>query len=136
VLREADRFLGAVQATMDARLGDRKAALLAAFELFLTVAAEDALIGAVLAGAEEMLALVSTRGQPSLERSSECLHAAIISRCPLITPQDAALLAECLLRLAISYATPPAGPAGMSASSIAELPGPCIEQALRVRTRA
>jgi AcrR family transcriptional regulator len=136
VLREADRFVGAVEGTMDAHLDDPKAALLAAFELFLTVAAEDPLIRAAIAGADEMLPLVSTQGQPLLERSTERLHTAIISRWPQVRPHDAALLAECLVRLAISYATLPAGPAGMTASSIAELLGPYIEQALQAKTAA
>ncbi len=131
VLREADRFIGAVEGAMDAHLGDPEAALLAAFGLFLTVAAEDPLIRAAIAGADEMLPLVSTQGQPLLERSTERLHAAITSRWPQVSSHDAALLAECLVRLAISYATLPAGPAGMTASSIADLLGPYIDQALQ-----
>ncbi|MFI4978191.1 MAG: TetR family transcriptional regulator [Solirubrobacterales bacterium] len=134
ILREADRFVGAVEGAMDAHLGDPKAALLAAFGLFLTVAAEDPLVRAAIAGADEMLPLVTTQGQPLVERSTERLHAAIISRWPQVTPHDAALLAECLVRLAISYATLPAGSAGMTASSIAELLGPYIERALQAES--
>src|SRR5271167_1949776 len=119
ILREADRFVAAVEGAMDAHLDDPKAALLAAFGLFLTVAAEDALVRAAIAGADEMLPLVTTQGQPLVERSTERLHAAIISRWPQVRPHDAALLAECLVRLAISYATLPAGSARATASSIA-----------------
>jgi len=131
VLREADRFVGAVEGAMDAHLDDPKAALLAAFGLFLTVAAEDALVRAAIAGADEMLPLVTTQGQPLVERSTERLRAAIISRWPQVRPRDSALLAECLVRLAISYAALPAGPAGATASSIAELLGPYIDRALQ-----
>ena len=116
---------------MDAHLDDPKAALMAAFGLFLTVAAEDALIRAAIAGADEMLPLVTTQGQPLVERSTERLHGAIISRWPQVRPHDAALLAECLVRLAISYAALPAGPAGSTASSITELLGPYIDRALK-----
>jgi hypothetical protein len=80
---------------------------------------------------DEMLPLVTTQGQPLLERSSERLQAAILSRWGQVSPHDAELLAECLVRLAISYATLPAGPAGMTASSIAELLGPYIDRALQ-----
>jgi AcrR family transcriptional regulator len=136
ILREADRFISTVEEAMDAHLGDPKAALLAAFGLFLAVAAEDPLVRAAIAGADEMLPLVTTQGQPLVERSTERLHAAIISRWPQVSPHDAALLAECLVRLAISYATLPAGPAGMTASSIAELLGPYIEGALQAESTA
>jgi AcrR family transcriptional regulator len=129
VLREGDRFVGAVEGAMDAHLDDPTAALLAAFGLFLTVAAEDPLVRAAIAGADRMLPFVTTQGQPLVERSTERLHAAIIARWPQVSPHDVALLAECLVRLAISYATLPAGPAGVTASSIAELLGPYIDRA-------
>ena len=38
------------------------------------------------------------------------------------------LLAECVVRLAISYAALPTGPAGMTAASVATLLGPYLEQ--------
>lgn len=132
ILREADRFVTAVEGAMDAHLDDPNAALLAAFGLFLTVASEDPLVRAAIAGADEMLPLVTTQGQTLVERSSERLHSAIVSRWPQVRSHDAALLSECLVRLAISYATLPAGPAGTTASSIADLFGPYIERALRV----
>jgi AcrR family transcriptional regulator len=131
VLHEADRFVEAVEGAMDAHLGDPKAALLAAFGLFLSIAADDPLVRAAIGGADEMLPLVTTQGQPLIERSTERLHAAMISRWPQVSPHDAALLAECLVRLAISYATLPAGPAGMTASSITDLLGPYVDRALQ-----
>jgi AcrR family transcriptional regulator len=131
VLREGARFVAAVEGAMDAHLDDPTAALLDAFGLFLTVAAEDPLIRAAIAGADEMLPFVTTQGQPLIELSTERLHAAIISRWPQVDPHDVALLSECLVRLAISYATLPAGPAGATASSITELLGPYIDRAIQ-----
>jgi AcrR family transcriptional regulator len=131
VLREAGRFVQAVEGALDAHLDDPRAALTAAFELFLTVAAEDPLIRAAVAGADEMLPLVTTQGQPLVQRSAERLHAAIATRWPQVAARDVALLAECLVRLAISYATLPGGSAGVTASSIAELLGPYIDRALQ-----
>jgi AcrR family transcriptional regulator len=130
VLREAGRFVQAVEGALDAHLDDPKTALIAAFDLFLTVAAEDPLIRAAIAGADEMLPLVTTQGQPLVQRAAERLRAAIASRWPQVAAHDVALLAECLVRLAISYATLPAGPTGNTAASIAELLGPYIDQAL------
>lgn len=131
VLREAERFIAAVETALDAHLDDPIAALTAAFGLFLTAAAEDPLIRAAIAGSGEMLPLLTTQGEPLVQGAAERLSAAILARWPQAAPHDAALLAECLVRLGISYVALPVGPAGMTAASIAELLGPYIEHALR-----
>ncbi len=131
VLREAERFIAAVETSLDAHLDDPIAALTAAFGLFLAAAAEDPLIRAAIAGSGEMLPLLTTQGQPLVQGAAERLCAAILARWPEASPHDAALLAECLVRLGISYVALPVGPAGMTAASIAELLGPYIEYALR-----
>jgi AcrR family transcriptional regulator len=130
VLYEAERFIAAVEGAMDAHLDDARAALTAAFDMFLTAAAEDPLIRAAIHGRGEMLPFVTTRGQTLVEGAAERLRGAIAARWPQAPEHDAALLAECLVRLAISYATLPLDSAGMTASSIAELLGPFIDCAL------
>lgn len=131
VLREADRFIVAVETALDAHLDDPIAALTAAFGLFLTAAAEDPLIRAAITGTGEMLPFVTTQGQPLVQGAAERLSVAILARWPQAAPDDAALLAECLVRLGISYVALPVGPAGMTAASIAQLLGPYIERALQ-----
>jgi AcrR family transcriptional regulator len=130
VLREADGFIGAVESALDAHLEDPLAALTAAFGLFLAAAAEDPLIRAAIRGGGEMLPFVTTQGQTLVEGAAERLRWAIAARWPQAGEHDVALLAECLVRLAISYATLPVAPAGMTASSITELLGPFIDRAL------
>jgi AcrR family transcriptional regulator len=130
VLREAERFIAAIEGALDAHLDDPGAALTAAFGLFLTAAAEDPLIRAAIQGGGEMLPFVTTQGQPLVEGAAERLRWAIATRWPQAREHDVALLAECLVRLAISYATLPVASAGMTASSIAELLGPFIDHAL------
>jgi AcrR family transcriptional regulator len=130
VLREAEGFIGAVESAMDAHLDDPKTALTAAFALFLSAAAEDPLIRAAIRGSGEMLPFLTTQGQTLVHGAAERLRAAIAARWPQAAAHEAALLAECLVRLAISYATLPAAPAGMTASSITELLGPFIDRAL------
>ncbi len=130
VVREGERFVREVEGALDANLDDPKAALTSAFGLFLAAAAEDPLIGAAIAGDAEMLPFVTTQGQPLVEHAAERLRIAILARWPQAAEHDAALLAECLVRLAISYATLPVAPAGMTASSITELLGPYIDRAL------
>lgn len=81
-----------------------------------------------------MLPFVTTHGQTLVEGAAERLRWAITARWPQAPEHDVALLAECLVRLAISYATLPVAPAGMTASSIAELLGPFIDHALAAET--
>ena len=130
VLREAERFLVAVQAAVNAHLEDPATALSAAFDVFLTAAAENPLISTIVRGegAEGLLVLFTTHGQPLVERAAEQLTAIIIAGWPLVQRTDAELLSECLVRLAISYAALPTGPASMTADSVATLLGPYIER--------
>lgn len=130
VVREGERFVRAVEGALDANLDDPKTALTAAFGLFLAAAAEDPLIRTAIAGEAEMLPFVTTQGRPLVEQVAERLRIAILARWPQAAEHDAALLAECLVRLAISYATLPVEPAGMTASSVTELLGPYIDRAL------
>jgi AcrR family transcriptional regulator len=133
VLREAERFIAAIEGALDAHLDDPIAALSAAFSLFLEAAAQDRLVRAAIAGSGEMLPFVTTHGQPLVQGAAERLCVAIGARWPEAATRDAALLAECLVRLGISYAALPVRPAGITASSIAELLGPYIESALPER---
>lgn len=130
VLREEERLIGAVEATIRAHLDDPAQALTQAFGVFLTAAADDPLIHRVLSedGADGMLPLVTTRGRPVVEGAVARLGEIILSCWPQVEPARVELLAECLVRLAISYAMLPAGPSTMTAASIATLLGPYIDQ--------
>jgi AcrR family transcriptional regulator len=130
VLREAERFLGSVDGAVKARLHDASAALAAAFEVFLTAAAENPLVSAIVheEGAEELLALFTTHGSPLVERAAERLTTVMVSGWPLIKHEDAELLSDCLVRLAISYAALPKGSADATAAEVATLLGPYVER--------
>ncbi|HEV3048412.1 MAG TPA: TetR family transcriptional regulator [Solirubrobacteraceae bacterium] len=130
LLREADRFLVAVEDAVGAHLDDPAGALAAAFDVFLSAAAENPLVRTIVEGegAEELLALVTTQGKPLVESAAERLTAVILASWPAIDRADVELLSECLVRLAISYAALPKGPTTMSAASVATLLGPYIEQ--------
>jgi AcrR family transcriptional regulator len=132
VLRESDRFLLTVEQAVLEHLDDPPTALSAAFDVFLTAAAEDPLVRTLLSGegTYSLLALITTQGEPLVDSAAERLCAIILSGWPTVAPPDAQLLAECLVRLAISYATLPAGPTGMTAASVTTLLGPYIERVL------
>jgi AcrR family transcriptional regulator len=130
VMREADRFLLAVEHAVGAHLDDPAGALAAAFDVFLRAAAENPLVHTIVHGdgAEELLALFTTHGKPLVESAAERLASVILAGWPLIARGDAELLSECLVRLAISYAGLPKGPASMSAASVAKLLGPYVDR--------
>jgi AcrR family transcriptional regulator len=127
VLREVDRFLEAVEAAVHAHRDDPARALSAAFGVFLEAAADDPLVRAIVSGegGGELLPLVTTQGQPVLEHATERLSAFLVEGWPVLAGDQARLLAECVVRLAISYA---ALPGGMGAESVATLLGPYLEE--------
>jgi AcrR family transcriptional regulator len=131
-MREADRLLGAVAGAIDAHLDDPAVALSAAFDVFLRTAAENALVRRLIdgsgAGAGELLALFTIQGKPVVESATERLTEMILAGWPPIARADVELLSECIVRLAISYAALPKGPASDSAASVATLLGPYVEQ--------
>jgi AcrR family transcriptional regulator len=132
VMREASRFLVAVEEAVNLHVDDPATALSAAFDVFLTAAAENALVRTIVYGdgAEGLLALFTTQGRPLVEGAAERLTGVIVRGWPQVKRKDAELLSECLVRLAISYAVLPKGPARMTAASIATLLGPYIETLL------
>jgi len=131
LLREADRFLTEVEGAVNEHRNDPERALAAAFEVFLVAAAEDPIVRSGLReGAEELLALATARGRPLVEHAVERLAAVISSNWPAAPREDCQLLAECLVRLAISYATLPKEPSQIAAKAVARLLGPYIQRVL------
>jgi AcrR family transcriptional regulator len=130
VLREAERFLDAVEQAVSANVAAPVKALTAAFELFLNTAAENPVVRAVVIeeGAEELLSLLTTQGKPLVERAAERLTAVIVASWPPIRPRDAQLLSDVLVRLAISYAALPNGDPAATAASITRLLEPYVER--------
>ncbi len=132
ILRESDRFLAAVERAVRAHLDDPHAALCAAFEVFLDAAAQNQLIRAVLAGdgSDGLLALFTTRGAPVLELGTGRLAAILIEGWPQVDMTDLRLLADVLVRLAISHAALAAGPPGHAAATVSKILGPYVDSLL------
>jgi len=130
VLREAERFIDAVQSTIAANADDPRLALQATFELFLTVAAENSLVSAIVAGegADELIALFTTRGETLVEMASARLTEVLLASWPVVPREEAELLGETLVRLAISYAALPKGGPGETAEAVASLLGPYVQR--------
>jgi AcrR family transcriptional regulator len=129
-LREADRFLAAVEEAVNANLHDPVVALGAAFDVFLTAAAGNPLIRAVVAGGgdESLLPYVTTQGQPVVGQAADRLAAVISAGWPRADRDAIGLLADGVVRLAISYAALPTDAADTTAASVAALLGPYLER--------
>lgn len=132
VIHEGQRYLDAVDLVVSQNADNPRAAVRAAFELFLVTAADDPLIRTVLSddGTGGMLPFITTRSLPVVEWAGARLTAAIHARWPNASEADARLLAENLVRLAISYVTSPNAPPGRTASAVVDLLGPYIDGVL------
>ncbi|MBJ7521952.1 MAG: TetR family transcriptional regulator [Solirubrobacteraceae bacterium] len=132
VLREVDRFLAAVEEAVQANLDDPMRAVSTAFGVFLMAAAQNPLVRSILAddGTDELLPLVTTHGGPVIDRATQRLAGVFSRGWPNVAERKALLLAESVVRLAISFAALPQGPSGLSPDTVAELLGPFIRDAL------
>jgi AcrR family transcriptional regulator len=133
VLREGERFLTEVEAAVLAHTDDPRAAIGAALELFLRSAGEDPLVRILLSddGTGGLLPFVTTEGRPVVLWATTRLSAVIEQGWPQAAKADVALLAEALVRLAISYITTPSENPHQTAEQVAVLLGPFIDHALQ-----
>jgi AcrR family transcriptional regulator len=132
VIHEGERFMEGVEAAVREHLDDPRAAVAAAFETFLRAAAEDPLMRLVLSddGTAGLLPFVTTQGMPVVQWATARLTATIEEGWPEAPAAKARLLAESLVRLAISHVTAPSEAPNATAAATSELLGPFIDEAL------
>jgi AcrR family transcriptional regulator len=132
VIHEGERFLDAVDAAVREHLDDPRAAVRGALETFLRTAGEDPLVRIILGddGSGGLLPFVTTRGAPVVRWATDRLTATIEDGWPQASPPKARLLAESLVRLAISHITAPNDSPEATAAQTGELLGPFIDKAL------
>jgi AcrR family transcriptional regulator len=132
VIHEGERFLDGVESAVREHLDDPRAAVGAALELFLRSAGEDSLIRILLSddGTGGMLPFVTTQGMPVVAWATARLSSVIQEGWPRAAEPDARLLAESLVRLAISYVTAPSDRPEQTATATGRLLGPYIDHAL------
>ena len=81
-------------------------------------------------GTGGMLPFVTTQGMPVVHWATARLAAVIEEGWPQAPAENVRLLAESLVRLAISYITAPGGSPETTAEAAGELLGPFIDRAL------
>jgi hypothetical protein len=130
VLREGDRFIGGVEAVIAAHADEPRVALARAFETFLAGAEENPLVAAIAGheGGEELLALVTVHGGELIAGARERITARMVATWPQVAPEDARVVADAMVRLAISHATLPSAPAPETAAAVARLLGPLVDE--------
>ena len=133
VIHEGERFLDAVDAAVREHLDDPRAAVGAALGTFLRTAGEDPLVRILLGDDDDgagLLPFVTTQGMPVVQWATARLTATIEDGWPEAPPAKVRLLAETLVRLALSHVTAPGESPEHTAKRTGELLGPFIDEAL------
>jgi AcrR family transcriptional regulator len=135
ILREADAFLAAVEAAMVAHREDPAQAIRAAVEVFLTAAAEEPLIKAIVAGdnSDGLLALVTNQAGPVLHGATDRLAKFLIEQWPHADADALVVAAKYLVRLAVSHAASPDGTPAETAATMSVVLGPYLDQVVGAR---
>jgi AcrR family transcriptional regulator len=135
ILRESNEFLAAVENAITARLDDPRAAIAAAVEVFLTAAAEEPLIKAIVAGddSDGLLSLVTNQAGPILHSATDRLVAFLVAQWPGAEAGSLELAAKYLVRLAISHAASPDGTPAETAAAMSAVLAPYLDQVVGTR---
>ena len=136
IVREADLLSTAVERAVAARLDRPREALAAGLEVFLTMAAEEPLIRAIVAGddSEGLLSLVTNQAGPILLPATERLAAYLVASWPGVAEGKLGVIAETMVRLAISHAASPSGTPAQAGAALAEVAGPYLDLLLAAIT--
>jgi AcrR family transcriptional regulator len=134
VIHVGERFLDDVDTAVREHLDDPRAAIGAALGMFLRAAGDDPVVRILLSddGTGGMLPFVTTQGMPVVLWATARLSTVIQEGWPQAPPEKAQLLAEPLVRLAISYVTTPRAEPDETAKRAGELLGPFVDRALGV----
>jgi AcrR family transcriptional regulator len=131
VMHELEEFLAAIGAAIGSHPEDPGAGVTAALEVFLQAAAEDALVAAVVRedGREDLLPLVTSRGQPLLAYGTARLAGMIQGTWPVLPGPESAFVAGTIVRLGLSYVVMPVADdeRAATAAGVAALVRPYLE---------
>jgi AcrR family transcriptional regulator len=131
VLREADAFLDDVSEAIRAVPADPLAAVGAGIEAFLTGAADNSMVKAILSGVDNdgLLPLVTTSGLPVIDFATQRLSTVIEELWPDLLADDVRVFVESAVRLAISHATVVGSAPERAVEDMTHLLGPFVTQA-------
>jgi len=129
LLREAERFVAAIEDAVRSNADEPRAALRAAVILFLSLVSTHPIVRAVSSGGDgdELVPLATTRGGALVAEMTRRLAELLRSSWPGLDPGDTRLLSETLVRLAISHAAQPSGSPEQVADDLTRLLGPFVD---------
>jgi AcrR family transcriptional regulator len=133
VLREAVWFIEAAKEAVRANAEDPRAALDAAFDHFLSAASDHPLLRAI-AGREttDELLLMTIHGEPVVSTAADQLAECFVATWPQIGMADAHVVADTLVRLALSHAALPGGTPEQTAHAVTRILGPHLDELVGV----
>jgi AcrR family transcriptional regulator len=132
ILRESEHFLTAVEQAVAQHADAPRKALTAGVEVFLTVAAEEPVIKAIVAGddSDGLLTLVTDNAGPVVQGATDRLAGFLKSTWPNVPAPSIDLFAQNIVRLAISHAASPVATPAETAASLSTLLGPYMDEVI------
>lgn len=129
-LRLADRLVDAVNAALEAHVGNVYEAFLQGFRDLFTELSADPLVISLLTGVAkpDLLQLITTDSAPIINRASERLTTALTQSWVATSDEDAGVLARAIVRLALSYVSMPPEADHDVAADLARLMTPFAER--------
>jgi AcrR family transcriptional regulator len=129
VTREVRNLVAEVETAVREHADDPSAALLAAFGLFLKLASDEPIIQIIVADADSshLMRLLTNLGTSVAD---DRIARLIVDVWPQASNEDAELLADSLVRLAISHAVAPAADPETTSRNVTRLVGPLIREIL------
>lgn len=134
VLRESEILMLRVEQALSSRPRDAASGVAAVVGAFLDAAEHNPVIRALMQrdGSAELKALLAAGEPPLPERAHARLAGLLAGSHPDLHPESACLVAELLIRLAVSYQIVPRDGSHLSADTAAELLRPYLEAIGRV----
>lgn len=129
-LRLADRLVDAVNAALEANVGNIFEAFLQGFRDLFTELSADPLVISLLTGVAkpDLLQIITTDSAPIINRASERLTTALTHSWVATSDEDAGVLARAIVRLALSYVSMPPEADHDVAADLARLMTPFAER--------
>lgn len=129
-LRLADRLVDAVNAALQANVGNIYEAFLRGFRDLFTELSADPLVISLLTGVAkpDLLQIITTDSAPIINRASERLTTALTHSWVATSDEDAGVLARAIVRLALSYVSMPPEADHDVAADLAQLMTPFAER--------
>jgi AcrR family transcriptional regulator len=129
-LRLADWLVDAVNAALQANVGNIYAAFLQGFRDLFTELSADPLVSSLLTGVAkpDLLQIITTDSGPIINRASERLAMALTRSWVAASDEDAGVLARAIVRLALSYVSMPPEADHDVAADLARLMAPFAER--------